>query len=222
MAASKATVFQANTLKAQVFASSATTGKPMQTYNAAFIALARQAGRAAATQATAVSRQTFTSRLSGRPIAPARRNRPTTQGQFAQFINWDFDRATDKVNFDLGYLESAAPYWAIQEIGTGRSANILQSTNGPGAVTVRSQRGRRISSALVWAGGPGLQAATQARGARNDQLFLRSQVLANSVRSRRIRINKEIKAKHYLRDGAKTAFGLYRKDLTKAFRQTYK
>lgn len=221
MAVTTSSSFVAKSLKAQVLIT-ANPQKPLQSYNALFVSAAVQAGRNAATLATSTSRAVFTSRLSGRPIAPARPGRPTTSGQFAQFINWDFDPQNDKVNLDLGYLESAAPYWAIQEIGTGHSATIAASVTGKGQVSVPSQRGRRISANLVWAANPGAQAVPATRGARNDQLFIRSQVLANQVKMRRMRINREIKAKHYLRDGAKTAFNQYRKDLTKAIRQTYK
>lgn len=196
--------------------------RPMAVYNQKFINLAAAAGRQAAQQATKTSRNTFQSRLSGRPVIAPRRGRPTTQGTFSQFINWDFVSRDDDIVFDLPYLDTAAPYWAIQEIGTNHSARIIDSAAGPGSVSVRSQRGRRISANLVWASGPGRQASAAGRGIGNEQLFLRAQVLANNVRRRRIRINKEIKAKHYLRDGAKSGFGTYRQELSKAFRQAYK
>lgn len=219
--ATSTTSFIARTLRAQkILAGQA--GKPFQAFNQPFVNAAAIAGQTAAKKATDVSRATFNSRLSGRPLAPARQGRPTTSGKFAQFINWDYKSAKDSIELDLGYLSTAAPYWAIQEIGTNHSARIIASPSGPGQVSVRSQRGRKISSALVWASGPGGRATPATRGNGQEQLFLRSQVLASNVKLRRMRINREIKAKHYLRDGAKSAFNLYRKDMTKAFRQAYK
>lgn len=155
---------------------------------------------AAAKVATDLSRARFVSRLSGRPLAPPRARRPTTLGHFATNIEWT--RTTSGKNGGVALEVQRLPIYAfIQEIGTGKSARIL---NPPGQLTVRSQYGRTISANLFWGTGPGGHAVRATTGAHDDQLFYANELNANSVaslRRRRKRIRREIKGKHYIADG---------------------
>jgi hypothetical protein len=202
--------------------------RPMYLYSKQFVDAANKAGDEAARRATATSRSVFTSKLSGRPTAPPRRGRPTTEGQFAQFIDWRFDKANDAIALDLNYLDTAAPYWGIIEVGTGHTAQIANSERGPFAIGAPRQVGRRISSNLVWAAGSGGAASRAARGNPHEQLFLRTDVIATHLLAkggnklpRRIRIGQEITPKHYLRDGAQSGWRFYRREVERAFRRAY-
>jgi hypothetical protein len=180
-----------------------------------FAATISAAEQSAAARATQVSQAVFTSGLSPRPVVPARAGRPTTGGAFANDITWT--PSGDGVAVD--YLR--LPHYAlIQEIGTGQEAAI---TNPPGAVRVRSQVGRYISANLVWAGGGGAHAASTGRHGM-DQLVWRANVSAQqlqNVRSRRIRIRREIKGKHYLRDGGVAGFSAYSSELRRNARRIF-
>lgn len=155
----------------------------------------------AAQVATAVSRGTFAVRI-GRPPAPPRRGRPTTQGLFTDYIKWEANlRKQGFVDFDSNTMKNIAPYWLIQEIGTNRTAAI---TNPPGSVHVRSQIGRTIPFNLYWASGVGGTASDARTGAFGQQLYLASEINSQSlknVKSRRKRIRREIKGRHYLQAG---------------------
>lgn len=190
--------------------------------------------QAAARRATAKSRAAFTAGLSGRPIAPARKGRPTTSGQFPSYINWSATRGGGgkvgtTVQFDLHKLDANAPYWLIQEIGTGETANI---TSGVAARQVRyggsvtSQAGRPISKFLMFAPGPG-QAPTRSRGLTKgkrgssgstgfDQLYragdLDKQAVAN-FRSGPHRIKREIRGKHYIQIGGNEGFRYFKSNV---------
>lgn len=181
---------------------------------------------AAATAASSESRVVFNRWLGERPVAPPRLGRPTTSGAFASYLEWKRD-GKGNIEFDVPGINSQAPYWLIQEIGTGQSARI---TNPTGQVSVRSQRGRHIPMSLYWASGPG--AATtrptsgkqrQAGGIGFQQLYPISGVTGHSGASQRAgTIRREIKGKHYLRDGGREGFDVLRTQLfkhaNKAFR----
>jgi hypothetical protein len=170
----------------------------------------------AATAATKESRAVYTRWLGKRPLAPARPGRPTTMGNFVNDITWERD-GKGYIDFDVDRM---APYYLIQEIGTGQSATILAPPGKPpGSVSVKYQTGRRIPMSLYWAPGPGATASKQMstkdrklpNGAvgTNDQLYLSTQVNANAAaaaRKRPMTIRREIKGKHYLRDGGLTGF----------------
>jgi hypothetical protein len=175
---------------------------------AQFTATIPAAEQNAADKATAISRQVFTAGLSPRPVVPARAGRPTTGGAFANEIIWQ-PTGGDGIAVDYARLPR---YALIQEIGTGQNANI---TNPPGGVQVRSQVGRYISANLVWSGGGGAQRPTSGRRGL-DQLVWRAQVNSEqlqNVRARRIRIRREIKGKHYLRDGGAAGFSALSSEL---------
>lgn len=161
----------------------------------------------AAKAATFTSRVTFDSRLK-RPIAPPRPGRPNaTGGQFTSFLKWEPSKGHKGfIEFDTATMQKVAPYFLIQEIGTNRTATIL---NPPGQVTVRSQIGRTIPFNLYWASGPGGSASDARTGASGEQLYLAKDINAASlknVRSRRKRIRREIKGRHYLQAGGAEGF----------------
>lgn len=153
--------------------------------------------------ATDLSRSTFQSLLSGRPLAPPRTGRITTGGTFASNLVWVPDHRNNTIDFDQQRIRARAWYFLIQEIGTGQSARIL---NPPGTLTVPSQRGRLISPNLFWAAGPGAAPSAPGRGGALEQLYLATDLNNATRRSRRMRIRREIKGKHYLRDGGIEGF----------------
>ena len=177
----------------------------------------------AALLATKTSRAAFTGGHIFRPDAPARPGRPTTNGQFASFINWQpSGKNQGYIDFDTPGLESRAKYWLIQEIGTNHSATIL---NPLGHVSVRSQIGRTIPYNLYWAAGVGQDAKNASVGASGDQLFLASDVNAASlanVKSRRKRIRREIKGRHYLQAGGVEGFRYLGETLSSDARKIFK
>jgi hypothetical protein len=181
----------------------------------------------AAKEATAESRQIYARWHSGRPIAPPRNGRPTTMGQFGDLLLWE-RAGNGLIEFDLAGLKSRAPYALIQEIGTNQSASIL---NGPmaGSLSVRSQRGRHISAHLMWADAQGGTAsrpmtgknrsAAQATGSIGmQQLFERPK----GSYGRAGLIRREIKGKHFIRDGGIAGYDLLRDRLVSDFNKTFK
>jgi hypothetical protein len=176
-------------------------GGPISQFRTAATNRENQAAKAA----TDLSRTTFQSRLSGRPLAPPRAGRPTTSGTFASNLVWNPDHANNTIMFDTQQIRSRAPYFLIQEVGTGQSARIL---NPPGTLTVPSQRGRLIAGNLQWAPGPGAAPAPPGRGGGLEQLYLLTDLNNATRRTRRMRIRREIRGKHYLRDGGIEGFRL--------------
>jgi len=177
------------------------------------------AEQAAAATATAVSRQRFVSRLSGRPPAPTRPGRLSTSGAFASEISWIRTATGGGIEFELARL----PFYAlIQEIGTGQSAAIL---NPRGSITVRSQVGRTISANLYWASGPGAAPSRAQRGVHSEQLYYASELNAQAVaaaRRRRKRIRREIKGKHFIGDGGAAGYVELRTRLTDEARRIFR
>lgn len=171
-----------------------------------FRAAIKQREQEAAALATTVSRGTFASRIP-RPVAPPRPGRPTTGGLFTDYIKWETSKSHKGfIDFDSGTMKAKAPYWLIQEIGTNRTATIL---NPPGSVSVRSQIGRTIPFNLYWASGVGGTATDARTGAFGQQLYLATEVNAASlkkVKGRRKRIRREIKGRHYLQAGGAEGF----------------
>ncbi|HET6914973.1 MAG TPA: hypothetical protein VFH56_02675 [Acidimicrobiales bacterium] len=179
----------------------------------------------AATEATAESKVIYQRWHSGRPLAPARKGRPTTGGTFADLLLWQ-RTGSGMVEFDLAGLESRAPYAIIQEIGTGQSATVL---GGGGSYSVSSQVGRRISPHLYWADSAG-GAASRPLTARNraaqrssgaigmQQLFERPP----GQFGRAGRIRREIKGKHFIRDGGLAGYDLLRDRLEVDFKKTFR
>lgn len=177
-------------------------GKQAQAFRAAIKVREQEA----AERATIVSKGTYGVRIA-RPIAPPRKGRPTTGGLFYDYIKWEAGVGKKGfIDFDSKSMNVKAPYWLIQEIGTNRSAQIL---NPPGSVKVRSQIGRTIPFNLYWAAGVGGTAVDARTGASGDQLYLAAEVNAKSlknVKSRRKRIRREIKGRHYLQAGGAEGF----------------
>jgi hypothetical protein len=177
----------------------------------------------AADAATNMSREVFLREEAKyrRPLAPKRPGRPTTGGQFADRLLWTPD-GNGNIEFDVRKIRAAAPYFIIQEIGTGQSAAIL---NPKGSVSVKSQYGRLISSRLVWAAGPGGDPVNASRGASRDQLYFARDFNADSlkdVRQRRKRIRREIKGKHYLYFGGNEGFDVLARLLNEEAKRVFR
>lgn len=174
--------------------------------------------REAALLATQVSRKRYLSKRSKRPTdRPVGPGRSTTMGQFPSFIEWTVRQ--NAVRFEAAKLKQQAWYYLINEIGTGNTAKVSGVTvdgrgniSGNTTIGYPKQRGRYISPRLLWA--PGMGGDPQrTKGRRGmDQLYPGSMLdqtkLANWASSRH-RIRREIKAKHYIREGGRRGFGLY-------------
>lgn len=142
------------------------------------------------------------------------------------------------VGLALNELNEKFPPWIVQEIGTGQRAIMRvggspnpagRPTEGASYVkTVKSQRGRRISPGLVFASRGGKYSPPGS--ATGQQLYLRSQVRGAPVRFDRsaqrsapgIRISREIKGQHFIREGAQAGFREYRQSVLAAARSQLK
>lgn len=131
------------------------------------------------------------------------------------------------VALNVSKLDHEAPHWIIHEIGTGNSANVRTGgtalakgrprNTGPNRRTVSSQVGRRISRRLVWADQGG-NFAQYTPG--KHQLALASQVSGVPFHRRSMVIKREIKPQHFIREGAKEGFRVYRRSVLSAARQS--
>lgn len=187
----------------------------------------------AAKAATDASRVIYDRWHSGRPLVPQRKGRATTGGQFANLLSWSRN-GQGLIEFDMAALAAATPtaggnlsYALIQEIGTGQSARLLNM--GGTGYTVPSQVGRTISPHLYWADGEGGSLSRPLSGKnRMAQQKLGSIGMQNLyVRpdgqfGRAGRIRREIKGKHFIRDGGLTGYDYLRQQLVKDFRSTFK
>lgn len=199
----------------------------------------------AAEEATRKSRQVFESKRSQREFTAKRAGRPTTRGQFSSYIEW-FPWPNDAgVGFDYGKLEDKAPYWIIQEVGTGKSYQMLEHLPGdekPSVVdagSIKKQQGRLIPGGLAWGDSSGNYHRPQ-HGRRTDQIHpvaklsiaktevkkargagrtknLRSTAM---LRTPQVQIRKEIKGKHFVKAGGVVGARLYRNQLLAAAEKT--
>lgn len=183
---------------------------------------------AAARKATTITRALVPA---GRPPAPPRAGRGHTQ-RLSKTIAWQVSPTSAMVELNTHVIDKTNAYWIVQEIGTGQSATIKQggSLNPVGRPrkgatyvrTVRSQRGRVISSALVFATGP-RGSYVPAGAATGQQLFLRSKVRGAPRGPARhpITITKEITGAHFVQRGATEGFRDYRTSVIAAARQAF-
>lgn len=185
--------------------------------------------RAAAT-ATDRSRSVFRAGLSGRPHdRPGSGWRPTTNGRFDTHIKWAVNNGA--VRFNAAPLKAKAPYYLIQEIGTGSSATAYGTTvnngkiSGSASISIKSQKGRFISPRLLWGTSLG-GAPTRSFGSTGtDQLYPASLLDPSRVlnfRSSRKKIRREIKAKQYIAKGGRTGFYQYRTRMLAEKRKIFK
>lgn len=183
----------------------------------------------AAQTATRVTRAGFHYR---RDIAPPRPGRSSTGGQMRNHLKWLVRNGA--VDFDIAQADAAVPHWIIQEIGTGAKAVLRKYdvTNPKGrpkvdASYVRhvpSQIGRRLPGGLVFGSGG---VYTPTGGASREQIYLASTL--TGVRGgrvprgvSRIRIGREIKPQHMVREGGTAGFHQYRTTLLAAARQAFR
>lgn len=172
----------------------------------------------AASKATRVSRSHFESRLVGRTTVPSRPGRESTQGNFANFIQWRPVGTGHIIELDVKKLPS---YWLVQEIGTGRSAQVSGvnpsgDVRAPLAATVKTQVGRRLPAGLVWSGmNPGTDQIIPRSDLGGAGSFKRD-AQGNYARFKRIKITEEIKGKHYVGVGGRAGMRDYRSNVKKA------
>jgi len=189
-------------------------------------------------EATKVSRATFSSRRSGRPFTAPRPGRRTTRGQLENHIVW-ID-GLEHVFLDEQELEDAAPYYLINEVGSGpkgagmRSRHDAQGNITADRVEFASQKGRYIKPGLSWGDG-GNYVPSRTRRFREDQIHAaatlsirrtgrsrrRGGAGVTPLRTPRVRISKEIEPKHFIKEGAEAGFAKYSQPLRDAARATF-
>lgn len=176
-----------------------------------------------ADEATAHSRAQYSSYLVGRPLVPSRESRASTQGRFEQLIKWEATHPPqgDMVVFDRSTMDEEAWYWIILEIGTGKSATILNTGE---SVAVPRQRGRELPRGFYWGNASG----SPAGGPGSHNLFPYSPgesytgyASTLDENGDPVRIKREIKAKHFVQEGGLLGFQDYREALTAAFEQLF-
>lgn len=189
---------------------------------AAFGVAARNSATSAAEVATQTSRATFADWLVGRPLVPERRGRKTTGGDFEMLIAWEADQF-GMIRFDQQAMDERAWYWIIQEIGTGKSAHILSP--GGGEIAIPSQKGRALPRGFYW----GNEAGHPADGPGLHNLYpyevgAAYGGYANTLddNGNPVRMKREIRGKHFVRDGGKAGFTQLRQELRVEFRQMTK
>jgi len=170
-----------------------------------------------------------------RPVAPPRLGR--NQEHIKDVIKWrPVPSLPSGVGLNVTELNNRAKHWIIQEIGTGSRATVKvagrpnpkgRPTVGSAYVkTVKSQVGRRVSNALVFATGPGGKWVKPKKGATNQQLYLRSNIkkvpYTNNRSQPGIIIGKEIDGQHFVRLGGHTGFREYRRSVYAAARQQFR
>lgn len=163
-----------------------------------------------------------------RPLAPPRRGR---YHGLAKAIEWN--SRDGEVRLNTSKLDTEFPPWRVQEIGTGKRAversGKFDQRGRPSKTmikTVKSQKGRRISSGLVWATKDGKYAPPR-RGVGGQQLHLRRLVAKTDsetpVHNRNraatgIVIEKEIEGQHFIQKGSTQGFQEYKKNVLAAAR----
>ena len=191
----------------------------------AFRAQEIAARRTAATTATQVTRASFHhSRPQNVPNRPGRDN-PLPMLQALRWVP-----SGNGVAFDIAEANYQAPYWIIQEIGTGQSAGLLRdgvkfgrgrrAVGAPNTISVRSQVGRRISGRLAWGTGPaGTWVAPG--GGTGQQLYLRALLKGGAAARGGMRIKREIKGQHMVQQGGNQGFRTYRTEVQAAARRAF-
>lgn len=176
----------------------------------------------AAQRATSASRSRFQTGRVGRHPVPSRVRRRSTMGAFARHIRWDVRKDDAEghsyVAFQKEELQGVAPYWLIQEIGTGNSATVLDTGERK---SVKSQIGRRIAPTLVWADVD--QNYQVPSGTRTEQLMSYKDVknvpLMMDLEPQFIK--REIQPKGYIREGGFRANAEYQANLLDLARRTF-
>jgi hypothetical protein len=173
----------------------------------------------AVNQATLQSQQQFQKELgngtgTSRPSIESdpKRGRKSTKGGFTKLIKWR--KYKGYVQFQRVSLEAAAPYWLVQEIGTGKDAVMYSGDDGGTSINIPSQQGRVIPGSLVWADAQG-QYDTPRPGVRNQQLMSYKDVIGAPYKQdlEPMRIGREIEGKHYIQRGGSVANAAYQTSL---------
>lgn len=189
--------------------------------------------------ATKVSRKTFSSRRSGRPFTTDRPGRKTTQGRLESHIVW-ID-GLDRVFLDEEELEDVAPYYLINEVGTGPSGAATRFRHDRNwnviadRVEFPSQKGRYIKPGLAWGDSGSNYVPSRSGRYRQDQIHRAANLTirrtgrsrrrggagVNPLRTPRVRISREIQPKQFIKEGAEAGYRKYGQPLRDAARATF-
>lgn len=193
--------------------------KPMERRVAEFLAEERKMRLEAAATATATSQRAFKYL---RPGTEPRPGRSSTGGKLASFVQW---AATSGgfVGLGLKKLDSEAPHWIIHEVGTGeRAAMRVAGVEARSIVrTVPPQRGRPIPHGLVFASGPS-GSYSPPGSTTGQQLQLASRVSGVPAGRGDLRITKEIRGQHFVKQGSEAGFRQYRPSVLAAARSKFR
>lgn len=196
------------------------------------LADAEAAARTTAAQtATNATRKAFTYHRA--VDVPARKGRDHPPGAMLAGLRWTTSSAGG-VDFDIAEADRVAPYWIIQEIGTGQKATIKRGgdPNPRGRApagntyirTVRSAIGRRIPANLVWATGAGGHYEPPGAG-QGQQLYLRATVRGAPIWEGRAKdlmyITREVEGQHFVQKGGRVGFTEYRNSVLGAARKIF-
>lgn len=197
-----------------------------------FVAAERSARTSAAQTATNATRQAATRTRPQAPLRPGRMSRGLGRG-----LEWKAGSGEDSyVRFDIDKADRSARYWIVQEIGTGQRATIRQALppddyknrnpvgrpkKGANYVrTVKAQSGRRIHRGLAFGTGPAGR-YTRPGAAKNQQIYIASDLQGTPMKMPRIVIRREIKGKGMVKKGAKAGFRQYREAVLTAARRAF-
>lgn len=175
------------------------------------------AQRRSAAVATNTARSSFKRRRDLAPVRPGR----SGQGKMTSFIQYARVANESGVALKVKDLDKAAPHWIIQEVGTGNTANISRASEaGPVSyrvMTIPSQKGRIISSGLVFAA-KGRYVQPQPGGG-TDALVPIGTFPNARRRTRPLRIKREIEGQGFVKKGSQEGFREYRTSVLAAARR---
>ncbi len=131
------------------------------------------------------------------------------------------------MQLNIAKLNAQAPHWIIHEIGTGNSANVRYPNvplakgrprnDAPSRKIVSSQKGRPIWVLHDLTGDPTVRHAKSKRALKRRVGKRKADIpFGNAV------IGREIKAQHYIKQGAEAGFQMYRTSVLTAARRSFK
>lgn len=138
----------------------------------------------------------------------------------------DWQPTKTGVALNVRQLDSQAPHWIIHEIGTGNQANTRiggqslargrPSRNAASTRSVKKQVGRPIWVLHTFGDDPTVRTAKTKRALKRRVGRRKKDIpLGNAV------IGKEIKAQHFIREGAREGFRVYQESVLAAARASF-
>lgn len=177
--------------------------------------LEQAARMSAAAVATSKSQAQFTYL---RKVVAPRQGRETTGGRLRGMLQWQADPNDTHVRFPWQQLDKVAPHWIVQEIGTGKRAIMRHAVSSqPG-----NRTGRRVGRTRN--NSPDLKIVKSQVGRPiallpNTDTGIRTRI--GPIGRKPVTIQREIRGKHFVREGAKAGHRSYRQQLVAAARLSF-